>query len=1158
MALQFVIGPASKDHEQAMIQQIKANLADPKAQVFYLVPNHVKFEAEVSLLKGLKTGTIAAQNRVQTFSFTRMAWYFLRESPIFAQPRLDTASNAMLVARLLHENRDQLRLFGGLANAIGFTTKLASQLTELLNGRIDAKTLQKACDNLPGNDRHRAKLQDLVIMLDAYEQAVGPFATNASLLAALSQALQRHDLSHTYFYLDHFNDLAASEQNLVETLMQQAAQVTVALTLDDLEPAHTPDLFLPAKRLYQRLDAAAQRLDVAVLPAIVAPDRTLSKGMHAVEQFFVADTKLEPIKFSQVVPNVTLAKADSPYTELREVAKQINIAVHHGARYRDFLVMARHLDPYADVIDPIFAEYQLPVFVDHEHPMQHHPVVALLESLFEIQRHHYQYGDVIRLLRTELLIPKDMSPQAFRAAVDVCDNHLLRTGISGSYWTKNQDWQYLRRRTSDDGVDLDPEKSEQLNIVRRLIQANVPRLFKALNLAETGLQAATTLYQWLIDMGVVDQLNAWRQADIDAGNLQASQAGEQAWATFVKLLDDYVAILGETPWDLEQFVEILNAGFASATYTQIPSTLDQVVVSETALTRLNKFKHVFVIGATAAVMPDQVSDSGLLSAEDRVAIQSLLPDTAWLAVNGPQVALGDPFINYAGMLAGDTELTMSYPGFGDSENHASPYYTHMLEALKLTEQTWGQPTPDAAPNGGTPRSLLSDYVAVAQKAREQKRQQLPVAWQQVYTQLMQTSWQPLTVRLTSSLTYTNDVGKLSSELAQKLYGEHLFVSVSQLETYYRNPFEYFLRYGLRLRVRPEFAMTPADTGSLDHATLDQVFKKLAEQNLRLGDLDAQQLRDLVSDVVDSLVAQPGLEILTTSLQGDYAKRRIQSILVAVLTAIRQQQMASRFAPQKTELPFGGGDQKQQLAPIVLPIGNQRQVSVRGKIDRLDTVTLNGDEYFLVIDYKSSKHVFTPLEAYYGVAMQMLTYIDAVENDLDEKGVANKPAGALYMHMHKKPVAYDQNPDKLQIAHQKAYKLQGLLVLPDDQDQALNLAKQFDAGLADAGFTSNIVQIGTKKNGEFSARTHAISQDALALYLNHNRQSIIHAAQQILAGNIALAPLQFKSEATVITQSDYQAIMLFDPATEHDRYHHVDSLDVPTIMANMRKEAEDHA
>ena len=1158
MALQFVIGPASKDHEQAMITQIKANLADPVADVFYLVPNHVKFEAEVSLLQGLKTGTIAAQNRVQTFSFTRLAWYFLRESPTFAQPRLDTASNAMLVARLLHENRDRLRLFGGLANAIGFTTKLASQLTELLNGRIDADTLQKACDDLPGNDRHRAKLQDLVIMLEAYEQAVGPFATNASLLAALSQELQTRDLSHTYFYLDHFNDLAASELNLVETLMQHAAQVTVALTLDDLEAAQTPDLFLPAKRLSQRLTAAAQRLEVAIAPAITAPARKLSTGMQAVEQFFIADTKLDPIKFSQPVPNVTLAKADSPYTELRAVAKQINTAVHHGARYRDFLVIARHLDPYADVIDPIFAEYQLPVFVDHEHLMQHHPVVALLESLFALHRHHYQYADVIRLLRTELLLPKDVTPQAFRAAVDVCDNHLLRTGISGSYWTKDQDWQYLRRRASDDTIDLDPEKSAQLNSVRRLIQQHVPALFKALNDAETGLQAATILYQWLLDMGVVERLNTWRQADIDAGNLQASQAGEQAWATFVKLLDDYVAILGTSPWDLDQFVEILNAGFASATYTQIPSTLDQVVVSETALTRLNKFKQVFVIGATAAVMPDQVADAGLLSAEDRVALQPRLPETTWLAVNGPQVTLGDPFINYVGMLAGDSQLTMSYPGFGDSENHASPYYTHMLQAMNLTEQTWGQPTPDLAPDGGTPRSLLSDYVAVAQKAHEQKRAHLPMAWQQVYTQLLKTTWQPLTVRLASSLTYTNDVGTLSPELAQQLYGEHLFVSVSQLETYYRNPFEYFLRYGLRLRVRPEFAMTPADTGSLDHATLDLVFKQLADQHLRLGDLDAQQLRTLVAEVVETLVAQPGLEILTTSLQGDYAKRRIESILVAVLTAIRQQQMASRFATQKTELPFGGGDRAQQLAPIILPIGNQRQVAVRGKIDRLDTVSLNGEEYFLVIDYKSSKHVFTPLEAYYGVAMQMLTYIDAVQNDLDQQGVANQPAGALYMHMHKKPVAYQPNPDKIIDAHQKAYKLQGLLVLPDDQDQALTLAEQFDAGLANAGFTSNIVQIGTKKNGEFSARTQAISQAALDLYLRHNRQAIIHAAQQILAGNIALAPLQFKSEATVITQSDYQAIMLFDPATAHDRYHHVETLDLPTIMANLRKEAEDHA
>lgn len=1171
MAIQFVIGPASKDHEQAMIQQIKANLADPKAQVFYLVPNHVKFEAEVSLLKGLKTGTITAQNRVQTFSFTRMAWYFLREKPIFAQPRLDTASNAMLVARLIRQNRERLQLFGKLDKKVGFTTKLASQLTELLNGRIDADTFRKAFKGLGDKDRHRAKLEDLAVMLEAYEQAVGPFATNASLLAGLSQELQNQDLSHTYFYLDHFNDLAASELHLVETLMQQAAHVSVALTLDDLEPAHTPDLFLPAKRLYQRLYGAAQRLDVPIEPAVVAEDRKLSTGMQAVEQFFIADTKLDPIKFSQPVPDVTLAKADSPYTELREVAKQINIAVHHGARYRDFLVIARHLDPYAEVIDPIFAEYQLPVFVDHEHPMQHHPVVALFESLFDLPKHHYQYADIIRLLRTELLIPKGMNADDFRAAVDILDNHLLRTGITGTNWAKDQDWQYLRRRVDEGHSDFESEKSEQLNVVRRFVQANIMPFFERFMKAETGLQAATTLYQWLLDMGVVEQLHAWRQADIDAGNLQASRAGEQAWGTFVKILDDYVAILGDTSWNdeaKEEFVAILKAGFASATYTQIPSTLDQVVVSETGLTRLNKFKHVFVIGATAAVMPDEVSDAGLLSAEDRVVLQPNLPDTAWLAINGPQVALGDPFINYTAMLSADTALTMSYPGYDDGENHASPYYTRMQHALNLSEETWGQPTLDAAPTGGTARSLLSDYLSVAQKAHEQHRAKLPLAWQQVYAQLLQTKWHALTVRLSGSLTFTNDVGKLSPELAQQLYGKHLLVSVSRLETYYRNPFEYFLRYGLLLQPRPEFALTPLDSGSLDHGTLDHAFDEIAKNDKlaeekdsklkKFVEWDAQQIRDLVSELVDSQVEKLGLEILNTSLQGKYSKRRIEGILIAVLTAIQRQKVKSHFTTKHTEWPFDVGDHKQQLAPIELDLSNHRKVTVRGRIDRLDTVDLNGEEYFLVIDYKSSEHVFKPLEAYYGVAMQMLTYIDAVSRDPNKKGAAWHPAGALYLHMQKKQEKYKPDRKQLVAALQKAYQMKGLLVLPEDEAQAKALAEKFDKGFEKPPFQSDIVQISMKGSGDFYANVKAITPDTLNLYLNHNRNAITRATEAILAGNIALAPLQFKTEANVITQSDYQAIMLFDPATGNDHYHHVDTLDLETIIKNMREEAQDHA
>ncbi|MFD1485667.1 PD-(D/E)XK nuclease family protein [Lacticaseibacillus baoqingensis] len=1163
MAIQFILGTATKDHRQAVITKLKQTLAaDPQAQIFYLVPNHVKFDAEVSLLQGLRetAGAVVASSHVQTFSFSRLAWYFLKDQPIYAQPRLDRASNTMLVARLLAENVDQLQLFKGEAHAPGFVAKLADQLSELSLGRIDAEILQTATAALAVGDRHRAKFNDLAVMLKAYEAAIGPFATEPSLLAALTSDLAARDLSHTYFFLNHFNELAASEQNLVETLMQHAQQVTMCLTLPADTPAdrspQAPDLFLPAKRLYHRLHLAALRLGVKELGAITANRRQVQAGISATEAFFIADTAMQPLPAPPAVGDqVQLAKAQDPYTELRHVAQQINQAVHAGARYRDFLVIARHLDPYQDLIEPVFAEYQLPVFTDRERPMQHHPLVALLDSLFALRQHHYQYADVMRFLRTELVVPAGMELAAFRDAVDVCDNHLLRTGMNGSWWLKEQDWQYFRRRIDDDHILADDEKTQQINVIRRFVQTTIPPLFAAWQQAATGQQAASALYDWLLQAGVVTQLDARRQAAIASGDLTASQTGEQAWETFVALLDDYVAILGDQDFDQAQFEALLTAGFASATFTQIPSTLDQVVVSETALTRLPNFSHVFVIGATSLVMPDVPADLGLLTAEDREKLQPQLPETAWLPINGPQSSLGDPFINYLAIMAAQDSVCMSYPVYGERENRPSPYYTGLKQALKLPKQTWGPitlTTPVSAA-AGTARSLLSDFVVAARTAADQKIALGP-AWQAVLAAIKARDHTGLATRLAGSIHYRNAVGQLDPELAQKLYGRHLAVSVSRLETYYRNPYEYFLKYGLRLTPRAEFALTPADSGSLYHETLNRVFNRLQARHIALPDLDKSALPGLVQAELTQLLQEPGWEILTTSQQMQYVQGRTKKMLVAVLAAIHDQQRRGQFRTQRTELPFDGSGQ--HLAPLELPLGVDQSVTVRGKIDRLDTVSVNGEDFFLIVDYKSSARQFKPEEAYYGVAMQMLTYIDAVQNGLHAAGRQSHPAGAVYFHLHQPQIKYAAQQD-VAAERFKAYKLYGLLVLPDDADEATMLAGLLDAQLTTQSGASPIVQIGTKKDGSFAkTSTKAITPEALSLYLAHNRRKITQAAGAILAGNIALAPIQFDQEAATITNSDYQAIMTFDPATGFDHYHRVLPLDQATIMQKLQEERHD--
>ncbi|WP_369396106.1 PD-(D/E)XK nuclease family protein [Lacticaseibacillus pantheris] len=130
----------------------------------------------------------------------------------------------------------------------------------------------------------------------------------------------------------------------------------------------------------------------------------------------------------------------------------------------------------------------------------------------------------------------------------------------------------------------------------------------------------------------------------------------------------------------------------------------------------------------------------------------------------------------------------------------------------------------------------------------------------------------------SSLDYTNSVGELAPQLAHALYGNHLEVSISRLESFYRNPYEYFLKYGLALAPRPEFALTPADTGTLFHAVLDELNRQAADKG-GIENLSDAELDQLVQQLVADKSTEPGFEVLTSSKRMLF----IRDLLTALLT-----------------------------------------------------------------------------------------------------------------------------------------------------------------------------------------------------------------------------------------------------------------------------------
>ncbi|WP_252903852.1 PD-(D/E)XK nuclease family protein [Secundilactobacillus oryzae] len=561
----------------------------------------------------------------------------------------------------------------------------------------------------------------------------------------------------------------------------------------------------------------------------------------------------------------------------------------------------------------------------------------------------------------------------------------------------------------DDGVETTKNEAiaAQINSIRRLVKDTLPPFFKRIKAAKTGRDAAAILYQFLETSGVKDQLISWRDAYLDQGDLAKADQPEQTWTTFCDMLDEYVAILGDRAFNLDEFLALLQAGFEGATFSQIPSTLDQVTVSESGMVQMNNRKVTFMIGSTDDVMPDVTVANRLLSDEDREKIQ--LPDDKFLGETNSATLNNEPFLNYLAFVSGSERLIFTYSTNGDEEEkrQLSPYVARIAQHFGIEIQNHAA-VPDPADNEiwhylGAKRATLRHLVQVSDASRTSEVALAP-AWQYVYQTLIQDSnYHSLTEHLLGGMSYRNEPKSLVPEIVDALYGKTIYTSISKLEEFYSNQYAYFLKYGLKLQERPVFELSPASTGEFFHAAMDMLVKMLRDQRLDLAELDDSQLHELVDEIVTKILDDPAnlqFAILKSSNRMAYIAGQLIATVRRMATTLHQQSQRTPMRPTQTEVLFGHVAAKTGLDPIAFALPGARKVEVRGKIDRIDQMQVDGKTYLGVVDYKSSVHDFNLSDAYQGTAMQMMTYLDAVKRNLATiAGTENAElAGALYLHL----------------------------------------------------------------------------------------------------------------------------------------------------------------
>jgi ATP-dependent helicase/nuclease subunit B len=180
------------------------------------------------------------------------------------------------------------------------------------------------------------------------------------------------------------------------------------------------------------------------------------------------------------------------------------------------------------------------------------------------------------------------------------------------------------------------------------------------------------------------------------------------------------------------------------------------------------------------------------------------------------------------------------------------------------------------------------------------------------------------------------------------------ISASTLESFAACPFRYFLQYGLdvvALESREDDAdvwLQPPERGRLLHTVYARFLREVRDRGRLPAEGDRDHLQQIATETVEEMRAQ-----IPPPSEGVFARdaAQIRRDLDFFLTAELEQPCRM---PVAIEVPFGYRDEDnpEPLArpePVVVDLGDGRQISLRGRIDRIDRFE---DGRYEVIDYKT--------------------------------------------------------------------------------------------------------------------------------------------------------------------------------------------------------------
>ncbi|MCL1951041.1 MAG: helicase-exonuclease AddAB subunit AddB [Turicibacter sp.] len=1143
MSIRFILGRSGTGKTKRIFDEIKAaNDAQPAGDpIYFLIPDQMAFHTEYQLLSQSKLPSLM---RVQALSFNRLAFRILQETGGLSRHHLDEVGLSLLLQKVMNDQKDNLQVFYGYSGRPGFIEKVQEALSEFKSYGVNPQSLAEALKSpTPGLSMKSAqKIHDLSVIYEKFNDlALGKYLIKEDYYDLLATAIEESTaIAHSDFYIDGYHIFNSQEELILLQLMKHAKSVTLVFTHD---PNSDARVFSLPRRTVSRLQTLASEagLSYTVEEEGDATFRGEGAISHLEKNFLQGGgtEKAEGIHFFA---------AANKRVEVEEAARRIHRLVHEeGCAYSDIAIYTADTGDYDDLITSLFPKYGIPFFLDAKEPMLHHPLMAFLYHVFDLILHGWRHEAMFTLIKTGIFM--DVSGikgesayypafQKYMEKADVLENYCLFRNIHKKNWVGGQPWEVSRYRgLGRDYVKTDADllQEEMLEKLRQQIAGPLAALEEEMKKAATFKEKAICLFELLETLDVPKKLSLMEEAAQEGLDLQRKKQHEQVWNRLLSLFEQLVEIGGDELATTEGFAAIFKAGLEKMTFVTVPPSLDQVAIGQLRRARyqlvhdlrspgLYGIRHGMVLGFNEGSIPATLPESSLIGEGEREALSAM---GIQLAPSLEMTQVDDLFVLYTVLTSPRETLTLSYAISDDSGQEYLPSYlfNHVLGMFFDAQVSviGREYDTDIYAHLTTVGRSVAHLVAVLKKSPHLKSYYGPLL--DYYEKE-----HPLIRRMVDRiLGYSNEAVPLSTDLAKGIYGSQINASVSRIELFNQCHFSHFVRYGLGLRERELYKLDLPHIGEMYHEALKRIASLIENEGRTFADLSEQECKALSEMAANELSEQLLFQILKRNKRMRLLTARLTQVLYKTLIGLKYQGGQSAFKPAFFELPFGSEkDSGIRLKPE--PLGGGFQLSLKGIVDRIDVAKKDGETFVRVIDYKSSKKEL-PLDAvYYGLSLQLLTYLDVVlSNSLQLLDVPAKAGGLLYFHVHR-PFISDNTEllseenlkDLLSGVQLKEYKMSGYL--PQDYE----VAALSDLRLGADSPRSDIVPITLKKDGSFAATGNKLlPEESLKLLRDYTKSRITSSAASITQGKNSINPSRY-GEKMACEYCPYRGICQFDP------------------------------